>query len=436
LASTAAREARGAAELFDLASRCRGATAGALIVEDDKAGVWLRIQDEADKVLAPLLTDVAVRARAALEKDLGVVMPRPLRIDLVRDLFSLSAVSGLPVESAETTGTVAIARWGRVPMVSPRAMSRGFPWADTLAHEITHLLLSRATADRAPLWLQEGIAKREEHRWRDAQAFDDIPDFAKEAYKAQVSGKAVGVDAIGPSIAMLPSAEAASIAFAEVTAYMQYWIERNGPHALSLLLRDLEVAPDAESAMRSVSGYGVAEWQLLWREALEGKFESPEISEENEPSERLGPRALGRVLRLTELLTVEGFAAEGAEIAAPELDRASHSAAYRFLVGRAALLSGRQDAELLLGRLEDVEGPHAGWLALHGATAWTESSHLGAESIFQQAVGLDPLLPEVACRGKILVGNEPTFRSDVSLVEGPGRDLCEHAKTLPVRGAR
>jgi hypothetical protein len=108
LASTAAREARGAAELFDLASRCRGATAGALIVEDDKAGVWLRIQDEADKVLAPLLTDVAVRARAALEKDLGVVMPRPLRIDLVRDLFSLSAVSGLPVESAETTGTVAI----------------------------------------------------------------------------------------------------------------------------------------------------------------------------------------------------------------------------------------------------------------------------------------------------------------------------------------
>jgi hypothetical protein len=44
-----------------------------------------------------LLTDVAVRARAALEKDLGVEMPRPLRIDLVRDLFSLSAVSGLPV---------------------------------------------------------------------------------------------------------------------------------------------------------------------------------------------------------------------------------------------------------------------------------------------------------------------------------------------------
>lgn len=436
LASSSAREARGADELFDLATRCTGATAGGLIVEDEKAGVWLRIQDEADRVLVPLLVDVAVRARVRLEKDLGVVMPRPLRIDLVRDLFSLSAVSGLPVEAAETTGTVAIARWGRVTMVSPRAMTRGFPWADTLAHEITHLLLSRATADRAPLWLQEGIAKREEHRWREEQAFDHVPDFAKEAFKAQVSGKSVGVDAIGPSIAMLPSAEAASIAFAEVTAYMEYWIEKNGPHALSLLLRELEVAPDAEAAMRGVSGYGVSEWQLLWRKALEEKFARPDISEESEASERLGPRALARVMRLTELLTVEGFAAEGAEIAAPELDRASHSAAYRFLAGRAALLSGREDADLLLGGLKEVEGPHAGWLALYGATNWEESSHLGAERFFEQAVGLDPLLPEVACRGKILVGNEPTAGSDVSLLEGADHELCAHTRALPVRGAR
>lgn len=436
LASTAAREVRGGEELFDLATRCTGATAGSIIVEDSKAGVWLRIQDEADRVLVPLLTDVAVRARAALEKDLGVDMPRPLRIDLVRDLFSLSAVSGLPVEAAETTGTVAIARWGRVTMVSPRAMSRGFPWADTLAHEIAHLLLSRATADRAPLWLQEGVAKREEHRWREAQAFDDVPDYAEEAFKAQLNGKSVGVDAIGPSIAMLPSAEAASIAFAEVTAYMDYWISRNGPHALSLLLRELEVAPDAESAMRGVSGYGVAEWQLLWRKALEDKFEAPEISEEAEVSERLGPRALGRVMRLTELLTVEGFAAQGAELAAPDLDRASHSAAYRFLAGRAALLAGRDDADLLLGRLSDVDGPHAGWLALYGARNWESSSHLGAERFFEQSVGLDPLLPEVACRGKILVGNRPTTGSDVSLLTGPERDLCEHTKTLPARGAR
>src|SRR5690606_7928550 len=109
----------------------------------------------------------------------------------------LSAVSGLPLEAAETTGTVAVARWGRVTMVSPRAMQRGFPWADTLAHEITHLLISRATADRAPLWLQEGVAKREEQRWRPAHAFDDEEDFSERAYQAQVSGSAIGIDRLG-----------------------------------------------------------------------------------------------------------------------------------------------------------------------------------------------------------------------------------------------
>ncbi len=436
LASSASRKARGAEELFELATGCVGATAGAKVVENQKDGVWLRIQDEADLVLVPLVTQVAVRAREALERDLGETLPRPLRIDLVRDLFSLSAVSGLPVDSAETTGTVAIARWGRVTMVSPRAMSRGFPWADTLAHEITHLLLSRATADRAPLWLQEGVAKREERRWREAQAFDEIPNFSLEAFKAQVAGKSVGVDAIGPSIAMLPSAEAASIAFSEVTSYMDYWIEENGPHSLAFLLRELEVAPDPEAAMRGVSGYGVGEWQLIWRRSLEEKFGQPELSGEKEPSERLGPRALSRVLRLIELLTVEGFSDAAAEIGAPELDRAAHSAAYRFLLGRAAKLEEREDAAFLLGQLADVEDPHAGWLALFASTNWTGTSNPEAERIFAQAVGLDPLLPEVACRGKILVGNETTGGSGVSSLSGAAQDLCSHSRSLPVRGAR
>src|SRR5690606_34046832 len=190
--------------------------------EDKVAGIWFRLQDSSDKALAPLIFDVAKRARASLERDLGEELPRPLRIDLVRDLFSLAAVSGLPVDAAETTGTVAVARWGRITMVSPRAIVSGFPWADTLAHEITHLLISRATVERAPLWVQEGIAKRQERRWRRAQLFDDALDHSKRSYEAQVSGRSIGVDKIGPSIAMLPSAADAAIAFSEVTSFMEF----------------------------------------------------------------------------------------------------------------------------------------------------------------------------------------------------------------------
>ena len=74
--------------LAELAGSCAGATAGALVVEDEGAGVWIRFQDHQDRVLAPLLVEVAVKARETMALDLGVELPRPLRIDLVRDLFS------------------------------------------------------------------------------------------------------------------------------------------------------------------------------------------------------------------------------------------------------------------------------------------------------------------------------------------------------------
>lgn len=439
LASAAAQKAKGADQLLDLATRCKGATVGGIVFDNQETGVWLRIQDEADRVLVPLLMEVAARARTGLEKDLGVDLPRPLRIDLVRDLFSLSAVSGLPLEAAETTGTVAVARWGRVTMVSPRAMQRGFPWADTLAHEITHLLLSRASADRAPLWLQEGIAKREENRWRVAYPFDDEPDFSKRAFEAEVAGKSVGVDAIGPSIAMLPSAEAASIAFAEVTSYMDFWIQKNGPRALSLLLRELEVAEDAEAAMRGVSGFDVAEWQLIWREDLQKRYSvAPETREEEPENDSLGPSALARSLRLAELLTLEGFPSEAAEISSPDLDRAAHVAALRFMVGRAALLADREDASDLLGTLEDVRGPDAGWLALRSRQMQMNQTDPLAEKILAQAREQDPLLPEVACEGLPWVGKATTNagQAQVAPEDQSWADLCAHTRELPVRGSR
>src|SRR5690606_27582187 len=155
------------------------------------------------------------------------------------------------------TGTLAVARWGRVTMMSPRATRRGYGWEDTLAHEITHLALARATRDRAPLWLQEGIAKREETRWREQRPGDGEPSADAIAHRAMVTGRSVGIDKLGPSIAMLPTPEAASIAYAEVTSFVSFWIREHGEAALQLLLADLKGtgSESADQAMVSVTGY-------------------------------------------------------------------------------------------------------------------------------------------------------------------------------------
>ncbi len=436
LSSSLVQGEKSAQEMVRLAESCFGATAGSVVMKDEKSGVWMRLQDREDRVLFPMIVDVAVQARATLEQDLGVELPRPLRIDLVRDLFSLAAVSGLPVDAAETTGTVAVARWGRVTMVSPRAIQSGFPWADTLAHEITHLLISRATLERAPLWLQEGIAKRQERRWRKPQLFDDALDHEKRAYQAQLAGRSIGVDQIGPSIAMLPSAADAATAFSEVTSFMEYWIEQNGPRSLNFLLRDMEVAPDADSAMRSVSGYSVPEWELLWREQMRQKFEEEADLKPEEDAESLGPRAVARGLRLVELLTLDGFAQTAEFYGAVDLDRAPHVAALRFLTARAAMLREEGDESLYLGETGDVHQAHAGWLALYAAQQNQVLPDFDATTLWEQARGLDPLLPEVACGGVPWVGSTATSGADSDMGAAGHEDLCSAARKMPPRGSR
>jgi hypothetical protein len=402
---------KGIEELREFVERCAGAQAGGFIEEDTARGLWVRLQDRRDAAILPLLMNTLARARDAVEKNLGTKLARPLRVDLVRDLFSLSAVSGLPLESAETTGTVAVARFSRITMLSPRALRGDFAWQDTVAHEITHLVLSKATLDRAPLWLQEGVAKRQETRWRPPRAFDDPDAATREARAAWLSGQAVGVDKLGPSIAMLSSADRARIAFAEVESLVDYIIERHGQRVLEALLRELRTAPSVESALRGTLGYGLTDLQSLWRAQL------PSANPDAEPDQPLGDRLSSfRAARFSELLFLEGLYEESADRAAQELDRAPRDPNLHFLAARAAQRASRGDALDLLGTVADVDRAHAGHLALLARV-----SRVG-EALREHALGLDPLLIEAACPD----GDEGAAPED---------PLCAEAKSLPPRGA-
>lgn len=257
-----------AADLLSLATACARATAAAVVVDDAARGVRLRFQDEDDAPLAPYMTAVVEAARATLARDLGVELPRPLRVEVVRDLFTLAAMTGLAEESVQKTGTVAIAKWGRVTIVSPRAVPHGYGWADTLAHEMAHLAQTRGSRDRAPLWLQEGIAKREETRWRSPEPFDDLPPADAVAFDGLARGLGRPLDGIGPSIALLPTADHAAVTFAEVTSFVRHFDREVGDASLAkllLALREREGPAHVDDALREVSGATLADWSARWR---------------------------------------------------------------------------------------------------------------------------------------------------------------------------
>jgi hypothetical protein len=225
------------------------------------------------------MVETVAKARASLTRDLGVEWKRPTRITVVRDLLSLSAMTGLPYQSAQTTGTVAVAKWGRVTILSPRASHHGYPWRDTLTHEMTHLAISMQSRERAPLWLHEGVARREEVRWRDPGPFDDRPSPDSVVMRGMELKLDLQLDKLGPSIAMLPSADAAMVAFAEVTSFVRFFVEsmaeRGMPDALAKLLVGLRSAKDVDDALKQLSGETLAQWDVKWRANLAKKPKEP-----------------------------------------------------------------------------------------------------------------------------------------------------------------
>lgn len=447
--------------LLDLARRCAGATAASRVVEDEARGIWVRLQDASDEPLVPYLVEVADQAREAVRVDLGVELPRPLRIDVVRDLFSLSAVSGLPLEAAETTGTVAVARWGRVTLLSPRAARHGYPWEDTLAHELVHLGLSRATRDFAPLWLQEGVAKRQEQRWRPPRPFDDSGEHDEVAGRALATGRSVGVDNLGPSIAMLPSANAASIAFSEVTSFINYWIAENGRGAFQLLLADLKGLEqrDPDPALRSVTGVGLSEWIARWQAWLRTQA-PPEAASDEVPTsdvarwrawmrarpfrgaakKALSPDATPaaapapdmRSVRLGDLLLGGQHYEAAAHVYGQALAGAPTVSALRFRASQAELAAHHRDAARdRLGRVEELDGPHAGWFALKSRLDAEAGDRESAEEASRMATSLDPWSELVACEGhlRLLLGADPWELPDPSDVTR--QKLCFMARARP-----
>jgi hypothetical protein len=442
--------------LLDLARRCAGAVAASRVVEDVPRGIWVRLQDADDEPLVPYLLDVADQAREAVRLDLGVELPRPLRIDVVRDLFSLSAVSGLPLEAAETTGTVAVARWGRVTLLSPRASRHGYPWEDTLAHELVHLGLSRATRDFAPLWLQEGVAKRQEQRWRPPRPFDDSGEHDNIAERALASGRSVGVDNLGPSIAMLPSADAASIAFSEVTSFINYWIAQNGRGAFRLLLADLKglAQRDPDAALRSVTGSGLKEWIVRWQDYLRNEVaasapaaaEVAAIPGELLPAPGSPPGAAPaappaaapaaapdmRGVRLGDLLLRGQHFQAAAHIFGQTLAAAPGVSALRFRASEAELASNHPDAAReRLGQVEELDGPHAGWFALKSRFDAEAGERDSSEKASRMASSLDPWSELVACEGHLraLLGGDPWELPDPN--DPTRQKLCFMARARP-----
>lgn len=406
-----------AGALLNIARDCMRAMAATVTVKDELHGVVVRFQDDADAALASIIGETVEKHRAVLAKDLGVEMPKPTRVEVVRDQFSLSAMTGLAYEAARTTGTVAIAKWGRVIMVSPRAPSLGYAWRDTLAHELTHLALSRGTLDRAPLWLQEGVAKREETRWRAPLPADEAVPADVIASVGLSKNLGMPLDGIGPSIALLPSAKQAMVVYAEVTSFVRFISgDRAGEpgamtdkETLPKLVKAYAKGLDTDKALLETTGKDLKAWDAIWRPWVatrKGKL-PPAVGLDDShaaPSKEAAKAAMKteleahRAFRLGQLLLARDHVKESRSKLDPLAAAHVGDPLINAFIARARLADGDAEGAKALLDPKTVFGDLGIWWSARAASLYaTSAPKADALDAWSHAIAHDPLSPESAC---------------------------------------
>lgn len=253
----------------------------------DKPGSWLRIAQDTlavtkdhvksesehfivshppgkDAVLVPWALEALEKARAALEQDLGYAPPGKVRVEFVATARELAKVSTLTWEQIRTTGTIAICKFNKLMVTSPKATLNGYDWLDTVSHEYVHLVVSKQSQNTVPIWLHEGLAKYLESRWRGAPGLAMTPPTLALLGRRVKADKLVPFEKMHPSIALLPSAEDAATAFAEVYFAIDFIYRGQGPKGLRAMLDGLKGGLGDKKAVEQAVGMPFPAFEKAW----------------------------------------------------------------------------------------------------------------------------------------------------------------------------
>lgn len=217
-----------------------------------------------DAVLALWALDALEGIHAALEADLGYAPKGKVRVEIVSSAGELSKVSTLTKEAIRTTGTIAICKFNKLMVTSPRAVLKGYDWLDTLAHEYVHLVVSQKSRNTVPIWMHEGLAKYLESRWRGPAGGAMTPSTLALLGSRVRSNTLVPFAKMHPSMALLPTAEDAATAFAEVFFAIHLIDTESGPRPLDRLLTEMAKGTSDKLAVEAVTRRKWPDFERAW----------------------------------------------------------------------------------------------------------------------------------------------------------------------------
>jgi tetratricopeptide (TPR) repeat protein len=244
------------------------------------------IEPGKDRVLLPFAFEALDQAYDEIGKELGYYPPTPIRLEIYPQTAVLAKVSVLTEEEIRTSGTIALCKYNRLMVTSPKALLRGYPWVDTLVHEYVHYVINAKSSNRVPIWMHEGMAKYLERRWRGPDAAQ-LPPSSENLLETRVKqNKLITFAQMHPSMAKLPSQEDAAVAFAEVYTVMEYLRGEVGQGAFAQVLDNIAQGMEAQEAFAEVLNTTFPAFEKRWLAYLKTR-KYPAFSEDSGFQERL-----------------------------------------------------------------------------------------------------------------------------------------------------
>jgi tetratricopeptide (TPR) repeat protein len=368
-----------------------------------------------DGVLVPYAMDALRMVDRAISAKLGYRHPGPIRLEIYATASALAKVSTLTEAEIERTGTIAICKWDRLMITSPRALVRGYPWLDTIAHEYVHLVLSRITHDRAPVWVQEGIAKFLERAWRagtdaaDATTHDFDPGSQTLLERAVKADKLLPFERLHPSIARLPTQDDAALAFAQVSSFIRSYDKRYGTAALVGAVSSIRAGTDARKAFAQTAH---ADWATIEsacrNELLTATKSTVRVSRrlkrrfkratKHDDAQEVEAETARRHLRLGDMLWNRGRPNAAVAEYARGRDAAQDDPIVAARFARASVSVGRTDDAIraiqsVLSRYPDYAPGHV----ILGAAFAKAGKAMDAGRSLREAIRINPFDPEPHC---------------------------------------
>lgn len=364
-----------------------------------------------DAILVPFAEATLERALSALSPLLGFEPEARTLVEIYPSAQTLAQVSTLTADDIRNSGTIALCKWNRLMITSPRGVVFGYAWRDTLAHELAHLLIGGASKNTAPIWLHEGLAKYVETAWRGDVGEGISVEQQERLREAARSGSLIPFSRMHPSMAKLPTQEQTSLAFAEVFTFIEFLVQKREWVGIQRLLAALGDGASVEAAMKTVYGRSFAELERAWKRWLKErpirvppaahvvKGSHPIFVKDrpDTPDDELHgvSEEARRYARAADLLYTRGRI-EGAKVELEKAFQISPTAQLAAKLARVALQSGDLDAAEKAARKASEMSPHlAGPSVTLAEVLVRQGKESEARVPLQRAIDVNPFDPRI-----------------------------------------